>query len=252
MITKNLIRVNMGNLYVIDMETFATQFSIEYKDTDNFNLKIINTCYILYDVSWLEFVEAMKRKGIYISGGPSIKAHILSPVNVRLYDFITEYESIESLRNYYDNHTIIERKKEIKELDLIKEDAEFFRNVLKDNDQNIISKDIKSYLNKGITYPLLSYENVEESLYVRYSMRIQNVQYDKIIIQIKLAILPEMGYVNGNSIYLDGHELKVFLLTLSKNRYEIFNYKQINYCNREYYNSADKNMENIKRGVTPG
>ena len=47
---------------------------------------------MLYDLTWEEFIEAMGEYGIYITGGPKNKAHILSMVELSLYIFLIVFE----------------------------------------------------------------------------------------------------------------------------------------------------------------
>lgn len=190
-ITKYPIKLNIFNTYVIDIDTFAKEFSAQYNKINNFNLKIINTCYILYDISGSEFILAMSKYGIYITGGPSYKAHILSPFNFRLYVFLKNTMLESSLNDYYNDKTIIDNeiKQGLNIHSCIQYDIDFFLR-LKDKDQGII-KNLDYFKNRIIfTLPPSDYTRIKEKPAVLSTLCLKNIQNNILYFQTKLLIIP--------------------------------------------------------------
>lgn len=207
-ILKTPIRINLYYIYVVDIITFASEFKKQKKDPD-LKYKIHYTFYMLYDLTWEEFIEAMGEYGIYITGGPKNKAHILSMVELSLYIFLIVFEKDIDYNKVYKYNNKIWNKKEDNSKDKTKilmsleERDKYKKNVKKILD---IEREFWSYItNMGnhITHKdlteYLSYKDIKkdsESITHKdtdtliFTIKVESVKEDKINCLIKWTSCP--------------------------------------------------------------
>ena len=164
---------------------------------------------MLYDLTWEEFIEAMGEYGIYITGGPKNKAHILSMVELSLYIFLIVFEKDIDYNKVYKYNNKIWNKKEDNSKDKTKilmsleERDKYKKNVKKILD---IEREFWSYItNMGnhITHKdlteYLSYKDIKkdsESITHKdtdtliFTIKVESVKEDKINCLIKWTSCP--------------------------------------------------------------